>query len=1204
MLSWVAAMVAISPTGLSAQGVCDRTPQVRDELVEATGVSTCGDVTQEHLAGVTTLELSDSGIDSLQEQDFVGLSELTSLWLNNNSLRDLPEGVFSGLNSLEFLWLHGNLLDTLPEGLFSELTSLEALHLYNNSLTELPEGIFNGLNSLRTIHLYNNSLTELPEGVFGGLNGLERLELWGNNLGELPKGIFDDILETLDSGPGYEGFFVDFYLKARPAFASTTQYGLKGTSVSASVTLSRPLPVALRVPYSVGGSASVDNYADLSPAPETGLLFLAGETSKEITFTLSEEEDSRRETVVLTLGELSQMGLRRSDGSEPDAPHLRAETLVERVPATAIHTVAVSGRDPVSAMAGVCGRTLRIRDELMMVTGVSACEDVTDEHLASVTRLEMQEANINALQENDFIGLSSLKTLILSRNNLSFLPEGVFSELSGLEGLYLDGNSFSTVPEGAFGGLVSLTTLWLNHNGLTAIPEGAFSGLSSLEWLRLTRNSLTTLPEGVFSGLSSLQLLGLSINSLTELPQEIFSGLNSLETLQLNSNSLTSLPQGIFSGLSSLEWLTLSSNSLTELTEEVFSGLPALKVLRLNGNPLESLPQEVFNGIDGLEWLEMLGTPLTTLPEEIFNGMSNLRSLSLGHNSLAALPEAIFDGLHNLEDLSLLGNSLTTLPEGIFQGLSKLRFLSVRHNALTILPAEIFRGLSSLEMLWLSGNSLSLLPEKSFRGLNRLERLWLDQNSLTSLPDGVFAGLTSVKELKLSGNNLNELPKGVFDDMLGTLGQDIELKETAYSLFFPIQGGLYLDGHLKAWLGFASTGQSVTEGSTVRAPVTLSRPLPVAVRVPYTVGFSGASGGLTGLSPVPESGLVFPAGATLREISFTLPTDDDTQQEGIVVLNLGQGSLIGLRRSGGSEPDAPNLKTEHLIYTPGTAVTHTVTVSDFDRDDQEPFCLSLWEGSPCAAVATFSPSFMGPRGEKRSKTEVVITNKDPQPAGCETALLFHQGTSPAPSILFNEQFLDGNLLYATIPAGGAEVLTLTAPAAQPQSVGAVYVFTRSPCTADSLHVRGSHLVEDQAVGAIEELFSLNGQSSEDWLENGDCRVLTGVIGDGRALDLASVTAQPEVAAPPGTRLHLREFDLKGNFLGVLPSLEISGKHRILSPFVFEQPRRIQMCLEVPGAGNFKLALTPIGTKSAGMTVQYATEGFPLHPGSGEVSPSP
>ena len=40
-LCWIACFLATWPGDLSAQGVCDRTPQVRDKLLEITGTSEC-----------------------------------------------------------------------------------------------------------------------------------------------------------------------------------------------------------------------------------------------------------------------------------------------------------------------------------------------------------------------------------------------------------------------------------------------------------------------------------------------------------------------------------------------------------------------------------------------------------------------------------------------------------------------------------------------------------------------------------------------------------------------------------------------------------------------------------------------------------------------------------------------------------------------------------------------------------------------------------------------------------------------------------------------------------------------------------------------------------------------------------------------------------------------------------------------------------
>ncbi len=1229
-----------------AQGICDRTPQVRDKLVEKAGVSTCGNVTAANLSKVRSLSLQDSGIHTLQAHDFSGLDNLSRLWLQDNSLSGLPEGIFRGL------W------------------SLETLVLNSCSLKSLPEGVFRGLRNLRRLDLANNFLTLLSKDVFVGLNSLETLWLTNNRFDSLPPGILDDILDTL----GASKFLVDSILKASLRFASPAQTGLEGTTVSVPVTLNRRLPVAVHVPFNLGGTATEDDYSNFSPHPNTGLLFLAGETFKEITFTLEEDSDSREETILLTLGELSRIGLRRSDGTGPDAPYLMAEQLLDRPDQASGHTVTVSSS---GESANVCDRTPQVRDKLMELAGRSRCEDVTAGHLALVTMLDLSHSDIVLLHDGDFEGLSHLRTLNLSHNYLKTLPEEIFHGLNSLVELFIHQNKLIRLPRGVFNGLRSLRALWLQDNsmnnflrelpwgvfddvldtledlrvdpflmstiafesvgqsiakgndvevrvrltrrlplairvpysaewaattaddaGLPPVPDGEllfpadwtaeeivfslpgnanilgrtievrlgelsrirlsrsdgtgpdalhlsadsllsrpdegavhtvtfvdavpadicdrtpqvrdalvaaipelsdcaevttahltgirrlrlgasgiatlrendFSGLSSLQYLWLSNNSLHGFPEGVFSGLGSLKELRLDGNSLNALTGRVFQGLNSLQGLDLERNQLNSLPEGIFDGLGGLRWVDLTGNSLSALPEGVFNGLNSLRSIHLVSTDLSVLPEGVFSGLGNLETLWLFGNPLSSLPEGIFQGLNSLRSLILTNNSLTSLPEGVFRGLNSLQQLWLSGNGVNALPEGIFHGLSNLEELLLSRNSLSSLPEGVFRDLSSLDRLWLWYNSLTTLPEGVFRGLKTLNQVTLTSNSLSSLPVGIFRGLTGLSDLRLESNPLTELPRGIFDDVLDTLGHEV------LTTLGPYRGELVVDPELKARITFSATSQRVSEGATVRIPVTLSRALPVAVRVPYRVGVSGATGGLEGLSPSVDRGLLFPAGETEREITFTLPRDSVVQGERTVLLALGELEEIGLRRSDGAGPDARYLETESLLLGSDQGSIHTLTVSDFETDDQDPFCLSLWDGTPCSTVTTLPYVLMGRLGDSIARAELVVTHRGPQANDCEAAVLFHQGTTQAPAVSFDGQFPDQNLLRATIPRGGAEILTLTAPDEEEATVGAVSVFTRSACTAGSLHVQGRALLEDPVDGEVDELYSLSRSS--------------------------------------------------------------------------------------------------------------------------------
>ncbi len=1068
-LCGVAGMYLLLGETATAQGICGRTPQVRDKLMEVTGVSNCARVTARHLARVTSLDLSGSGIIALQEGDFRGLSGLGTLDLSHNRLWTLPEEIFSELHALQVLSLQGNLMV--------------------------------------------------------------------NFLTELPRGVFDDVLDTL------EDLRVDPYLKATIDFATTAQETVAGTFVSVTVSLNRGptstllylgLPVAVRVPFSVEGTATAGDFQ--LPHSSNGEILFSGSPRQTIRFELSNDV-SPGTTIVLRLAEPSRIGLRRYDGTGPDAPFLKTESLLERDDDRAVHTVTVVESVP----ADVCSRTPQVRDALVETTrGVDDCAEITTAHLTQVTLLYLPVTGIDALQAHDFSGLTSLEHLDLRYNRLSALPEGVFSGLTNLEVLLLVQNSLTSLPRTTFEGLESLQLLILAENQLKALPEGVFGGLSKLEWLNINDNSLVILPERVFDGLESLRFLLMWGNQLSELPEGIFSGLHALTELFLGYNQLSQLPEGAFGGLQALEHISLGSNQLSELPEGAFRGLHALESISLDSNQLSQLPEETFHGLDRLDVLWLQG------------------------NTLNALATGIFDGLDSLRNLSLDGNALTSLPEGVFD------------------------GLDSLQRLWLSDNRLAALPDGVFDGLKLLRDMRLGGNRLDSLPERVFRGLDNLAHLSLDRNPLDELPPGVFDDMLDTLGGDIHIP-----IFGMFAGTLEMDSHLKAWPGFASAAQRVADGADVRVPAHLSRELPVAVRVPYTLGIGGGGGGLTGLSPAP-GGLLFTAGETRRDISFTLLKDTGAPRDRRFVLALAEPPEIGLYRSDGTGPAAPYLKPESLLLF-AEEPTHTVTVIDPDRAEPPPFCLSLWDGAPCSAPAVLPHVLLGPQVGSVASTEVVVTHRDPGAADCEVALLFHQGTSEAPPVSFNGLFPDGNLLHATLPRGGASILTLTAPDAQAPLAGPLSLFTRSPCTGESLRLEGRTLLTGAADGEIEEMFSLPTQSPEDWLGDGDCLMVTGLFGNGRDERIVLVAAQPGQSAPPGTRLHARAFDLEGNFMGSLASQEVTGGYQVLQHWKLTRPTIIEMCLDVPGESGFRLAVTAIGSKETGGRVQYFSESLSSGP---------
>ena len=232
--------ISVEQAGVDTEGVCRRSPPIRDVLVGATGSANCADVTEEQLAriefmGLVVPDLGAGDLDGLTgmrelqvtinsgplpddlfadlssienlrvigffgklpDDVFVGLARLRNL-LVDAPLTELSFDSFRGLVALRSLWLSRTRLSLLPAGIFDGLSGLTSLSLSRNQLIELPADLLSGLSSLEDMTLTRNFLTEIPPDLFADQSSLERLDLSYNALQGLPNGFFTN-MSSLDS---------------------------------------------------------------------------------------------------------------------------------------------------------------------------------------------------------------------------------------------------------------------------------------------------------------------------------------------------------------------------------------------------------------------------------------------------------------------------------------------------------------------------------------------------------------------------------------------------------------------------------------------------------------------------------------------------------------------------------------------------------------------------------------------------------------------------------------------------------------------------------------------------------------------------------------------------------------------------------------------------------------------------------------------
>ena len=375
-------------------------------------------------------------------------------------------------------------------------------------------------------------------------------------------------------------------------------------------------------------------------------------------------------------------------------------------PAGALSNLAVDN------LRNVCNRTAQVRDEIMDEAGVSACGDVTADHLAAITSLSLIDESISTLKAGDFAGLTSLEELYLSDNSISSLSAGIFSGLSALEDLSLRQNNLSNLGANTFSGLTALSSLDLSFSHLGSFDANLFSGLTSLTHLDLLSARINSLPANGFSALTALDTLILQYNLLGDLAADEFSGLSTLEYLDLSNTRITSFPADVFSNLSGLKHLDLEYARLTSLPATVFSGLSSLEHLNVKRNDLPSLDAGLFSELTALTYLDISSIDLTSVHGDLFSGLTELEFLDLSYNNnhLTELPVTVFSDQTKLGTLSLRTNDISTLPKGLLSGLTELRSLDLRQMDFSTLGDSVFSGLTELTKLQLQWNPVDPLP--------------------------------------------------------------------------------------------------------------------------------------------------------------------------------------------------------------------------------------------------------------------------------------------------------------------------------------------------------------------------------------------------------------------------------------------------------------------------------------------------------------
>lgn len=825
---------------------------------------------------LTMLSLMKNDIEWVPDNLFSG-SRLEYVGLSINNIRYFPGKAFENANNIQFVSVDQNQIQTVSKAHLAYLVNsdLKHLNLSNNLISYIQPGAFSQLQKLLILELHDNELSTIAEGVFGNIPNILHLDLVRNNLQILKSkyftnlpalrtlrlhsqkikmtniyfDAFENINENLTNLWVSDNALTSFphqvlseqtYLSLKEVYADTNQisnpveYTLDAFSLSMTSTYnakSGAFKVWTKSPNIEKLVLSVNRIAEVKSdyfCVLTNLKYLYLDQNS-----LTDEKfpnDALDCMAKLFYLELSSNSFKYVPQTVRSSVNM---TSLTQLFLGSNHLTFLEADTFTNASLTVLGLQ---NNNILAVENNTFCSTLTQIYLqgndfrfthrnpftnmASLTRLELSNNQIDDIPDDAFDGCTSLSYLTLSNNKLGWLKTTMFED-TVLNTFYASNNEIAYIEEGTFKNFTSMSYLYLDNNALTRLPSGGDFSDKTITYLQLQGNRITEINTGVFNNLNVAHLY-LQNNEISVIGSEGFKGVQISQKLYLTGNTLKKLESRAFVDVN-IAQLSLNDMQLTYLLRDSFVNVQATDIF-LQNNKIAYIEEGAFDTVSIGDDLHLNGNGMTSLQGNIFANSSVISdSLYLHNNNLSSIPINAFDNLSvrrvylqdnsirdyptdtlsnkaTLTTVDLTNNKITSVTASTFLNQVSLTDLDLDNNLLTTISKDVFTPLINLRNLDLSGNSIGYVEPLSFSSLTSLQTLDISSNQLIFFPK--LPNMTSLKSVDISHNKLQSIEYQAFDDFENSkvfktlkldenlaLGCDCYLYETLLVVQKTISGG-------------------------------------------------------------------------------------------------------------------------------------------------------------------------------------------------------------------------------------------------------------------------------------------------------------------------------------------------------------------------------------------------------------------------------
>ncbi|KAJ0173947.1 hypothetical protein K1T71_010093 [Dendrolimus kikuchii] len=469
--------------------------------------------TFEGLKNVKEIDLRNQNITSIEDFAFLGLDNVLSIFLNNNKISSLSKKSFNNLKQLNILDLSNNEISNInfeKEDLIQLLTLL----LKNNNLTHINQEQFLGLNRLQLLDISNNNIIQLESKSFHSLENLLMFQISNNPLSEI---ILENTFEGLNSLPT-----LDISRSLISSIHNNTFKGMLGLK-DLNISYSKVKELQYNCFSNIDSVERIDlsyNFLISFEVNTTGLsnlrdLLLNNNLIKLIT-----------SNSFIGLHTLTEINLAHNDIENVHINSFNNQT--------DLRFLDLSYNNKLKFTSDFIKAKNHLQN--LIVSGIDREISFSNIGDLSISRVDLSELSISAINNLQLIELTHLDTIILKKNQISKLKIGDFANLTDLRDIDLSDNNISFIQPGTFKENTRLEHLNVSHNFLTTLAYGIFRDLIYLNTLDVSYNFITSLESERFYEVPSLNILIADHNLISNIDLDEFPT-NSF-TLSIGENPL------------------------------------------------------------------------------------------------------------------------------------------------------------------------------------------------------------------------------------------------------------------------------------------------------------------------------------------------------------------------------------------------------------------------------------------------------------------------------------------------------------------------------------------------------------------------------------------------------------------------------------------------------------------------------------------